>query len=70
MDRLQGWMSAPRKEFGPNGWERLLAGAEINCHRTEGDHFSMMNPPLVEQTGQLIAQVLEALLAPDGRLSC
>jgi thioesterase domain-containing protein len=47
MDRLQGWMSAPRKEFGPNGWERLLAGAEINCHRTEGDHFSMMNPPLV-----------------------
>jgi iron transport multicopper oxidase len=45
-NELQRWMTTPREDFGPNGWERLV-GEDIQCYRTDGDHFSMMNPPLV-----------------------
>jgi iron transport multicopper oxidase len=49
MHELQRWMTAPREDFGPNGWERLV-GTDVDCYQTEGDHFSMMNPPLVCNT--------------------
>lgn len=39
------WLTAQRKSFGPNGWDRLLGN--IECIAVEGDHFSVMNPPRV-----------------------
>jgi thioesterase domain-containing protein len=46
LDDMQNWFNAPRVDFGPNGWDRLLGdGAEY--HVFEGDHFSIMNPPQV-----------------------
>lgn len=39
------WLTAERKSFGPNGWDRLLG--EIECTAIDGDHFSVMNQPRV-----------------------
>lgn len=40
------WLTAPRKSFGPNGWDKLV-GDHIECVAIEGDHFSIMNVPKV-----------------------
>ena len=42
---LKPWFFAPRDDFGPNGWEKLLGPVE--CHVVRADHFSMMSPPHV-----------------------
>ena len=39
------WLTAERKSFGPNGWDRLVG--DMECHAIDGDHFSIMNPPRV-----------------------
>ena len=39
------WLTAERKSFGPNGWDRLLG--DIECLAIDGDHFSVMNQPRV-----------------------
>lgn len=43
------WLTAKRKSFGPNGWERLV-GNNIECVAISGDHFSIMNVPKVCST--------------------
>lgn len=40
------WLTAKRKSFGPNGWDRLV-GDKIECVAIPGDHFSIMNLPKV-----------------------
>lgn len=40
------WLTAKRKNFGPNGWDRLV-GDNIECVAIPGDHFSIMNLPKV-----------------------
>lgn len=40
------WLTAKRKSFGPNGWDRLV-GDNIECVAISGDHFSIMNLPQV-----------------------
>lgn len=40
------WLTAKRKTFGPNGWDRLV-GDSIECVAISGDHFSIMNLPKV-----------------------
>lgn len=40
------WLTAKRKTFGPNGWDRLV-GDNIECVAIPGDHFSIMNLPKV-----------------------
>lgn len=42
------WLTAERKSFGPNGWDRLLG--EIECTAIDGDHFSVMNQPRVRSS--------------------
>ena len=39
------WLTAERKSFGPNGWDRLVGPVE--CQAIDGDHFSIMNRPQV-----------------------
>ena len=39
------WLTAPRKSFGPNGWDQLVG--DIECVAIDGDHFSIMNVPKV-----------------------
>ncbi|KAI9833795.1 MAG: hypothetical protein M1819_003530 [Sarea resinae] len=46
------WLKAERTTFGPNGWDRLVG--EVECVAIEGDHFSVMNPPRITNTGILM----------------
>lgn len=44
------WLTATRKSFGPNGWDRLVGNegnSNIECVAISGDHFSIMNLPQV-----------------------
>lgn len=42
------WLTAKRKSFGPNGWDRLVGNVgNIECVAISGDHFSIMNLPMV-----------------------
>lgn len=42
------WLTATRKSFGPNGWDRLVGNVgNIECVAISGDHFSIMNLPMV-----------------------
>lgn len=45
------WLTAERKSFGPNGWDRIVG--DMECHAIDGDHFSIMNPPRVSLALQL-----------------
>ncbi|BCR88824.1 putative secondary metabolism biosynthetic enzyme [Aspergillus chevalieri] len=55
--QLQQWMKQRNTSFGPNGWDRLLD--EIDCRVAEGDHLSILRPPWVEKTGQLVAEAVD-----------
>ena len=44
-NKAQDWILEPRKDFGGNGWERLVPG--VDCEVVDGDHFSMMRRPKV-----------------------
>lgn len=42
------WLTATRKSFGANGWDRLVGNeGNIECVAISGDHFSIMNLPKV-----------------------
>jgi iterative type I PKS product template protein len=49
------WLLENRTDFGTNGWERLLG--EENCAMVsiDGNHFSMMKPPVVSCPASLLA---------------
>ncbi|KAK0667056.1 putative polyketide synthase [Cercophora samala] len=48
------WMMDTRSDFGPNGWETLLPGGEIQCKVVEGDHFTMMRGSGVLRLGEVL----------------
>lgn len=50
---LKSLLHAKRTHFGTDGWERLL-GDGIQVATVEGDHFSIVKPPHVEQLGSII----------------
>ncbi|KAL3472565.1 hypothetical protein BJX99DRAFT_262127 [Aspergillus californicus] len=52
------WLLDNRTDFGPNGWDQLLGSERFTCVATEGNHFSMMLDPLVEEVGRLIRENL------------
>jgi len=47
-NKAQDWIMEPRKDFGGNGWEKLIPG--IECEIVDGDHFSIMRMPKVSFT--------------------
>ena len=48
------WIMDPRSDFGPNGWDELLPGADIECEVITGDHFSIMRKPGVLELGRFM----------------
>lgn len=43
---LRSWFYDERNSFGPNGWDELV-GPEVDIRTVDGDHFSIVTPPLV-----------------------
>jgi hypothetical protein len=41
------WLLENRTDFGTNGWERLLGAENCAMVSIDGNHFSMMKPPVV-----------------------
>jgi iterative type I PKS product template protein len=54
------WLLENRTDFGTNGWERLLG--EENCAMVsiDGNHFSMMKPPVVSRLTPIVQFELDA----------
>ncbi|KAL9114954.1 MAG: hypothetical protein Q9227_001197 [Pyrenula ochraceoflavens] len=50
-----------RTDFGPNGWERLLGADNISTETVEGNHFTMIQKPGVQQLPALIRRALELI---------
>ncbi|KAL8995577.1 MAG: hypothetical protein Q9169_004719 [Polycauliona sp. 2 TL-2023] len=56
------WLMNDRDEFGANGWEELVEGAgedKMGFATVEGNHFTMMKAPLVNELGALIRKGLD-----------
>ncbi|KAL6234380.1 hypothetical protein BDW75DRAFT_212575 [Aspergillus navahoensis] len=45
--KVMDWLLDNRTDFGPNGWDQLLAKESFTCVSMEGNHFSMIVDPLV-----------------------
>ena len=41
------WLLENRKDFGPNGWDKLLGPENCTMVKVVGNHFTMMKPPVV-----------------------
>lgn len=52
------WIMDPRTEFGANGWDQLLPGAEVVCEVVTGDHFSIMQKPGVLEVGRQLGEAV------------
>ncbi|KAJ5422995.1 hypothetical protein N7445_011103 [Penicillium cf. griseofulvum] len=52
--KVMDWLLDNRTDFGPNGWDQLLAKESFICVSMEGSHFSMIVDPLVKELGRLI----------------
>ncbi|GAP86286.2 putative polyketide synthase [Rosellinia necatrix] len=52
------WIMDRRHDYGPNGWDSLLAGSSIRCETVVGDHFSMMRKPAIVDVGYKLIQAL------------
>ncbi|KAE8361497.1 hypothetical protein BDV27DRAFT_160640 [Aspergillus caelatus] len=63
-DVYHNWQTMPRTSFGPCGWD-LLVG-DIECLVLEGDHESIMSPPAISKTGQLIQNAIDRALRIHG----
>ncbi|MCJ1313534.1 hypothetical protein MMC25_007213 [Agyrium rufum] len=61
------WLTAERKSYGPNGWDRLVG--DIECHNIEGDHFSVMNLPRIKVTGSLMHKAVAEFLEMEPKLT-
>ena len=44
-NKAQDWIVEPRRDFGGNGWEKLVPG--VRCEVVDGDHFTVMKAPKV-----------------------
>ncbi|KAJ5738863.1 hypothetical protein N7493_002018 [Penicillium malachiteum] len=52
--KVMDWLLDNRTDFGPNGWDQLIAKENFICVSMEGNHFSMIVNPLVKELGGLI----------------
>ena len=64
--RLKSMLHAKRTNFGTDGWE-LLVGEATHVTTVDGDHFSIVTPPNVEQLGEKIlhAVAMDAKLVSE-----
>ncbi|KAJ5725588.1 uncharacterized protein N7483_006945 [Penicillium malachiteum] len=52
--KVMDWLLDNRTDFGPNGWDQLIAKESFTCVSMEGNHFSMIVNPLVKELGGAI----------------
>ncbi|KAJ5711400.1 hypothetical protein N7488_005556 [Penicillium malachiteum] len=52
--KVMDWLFDNRADFGPNGWDQLIAKENFTCVSMGGNHFSMIVNPLVKELGGLI----------------
>ncbi|KAI1621793.1 polyketide synthase [Exophiala viscosa] len=52
------WLLENRTDFGPNGWDKLLGGEVCKMVTVNGNHFTMMKPPVAKGVGQFIRESL------------
>ncbi|KAL8854505.1 MAG: hypothetical protein Q9221_000776 [Calogaya cf. arnoldii] len=60
--RSMKWLLNDRTDFGANGWDELIPGVEeggMRCRTIEGNHFTMMRKPRVDQLAALVREGLE-----------
>jgi iterative type I PKS product template protein len=50
------WLLENRTDFGPNGWDTLLGAENCTMVTIEGNHFTMMKPPVVSLLPNLICR--------------
>ncbi|EPE33704.1 Thiolase-like protein [Glarea lozoyensis ATCC 20868] len=56
MPNSMHWLMEDRSDMGPNGWERLLGSAKIDCLSVDANHFTMMRAAAVVEVGRLLDQ--------------
>ncbi|KAJ5594745.1 Acyl carrier protein-like protein [Penicillium hispanicum] len=56
-----------KSNFGPNGWDQLVPSKEIVIGSTSGTHFTMINPPHVNEMSVLIRDAVVGI--SNGRQS-
>lgn len=61
---LRNLLYARRTHVGTNGWERLV-GSNIDVSTVDGDHFSIVSFPAVQQLGEILSNAV----ASDAELS-
>lgn len=49
------WLLENRTDFGPNGWDKLLGGANCKMVTVVGNHFTMMKPPVVSDLSMTLS---------------
>ncbi|KIW13453.1 hypothetical protein PV08_08641 [Exophiala spinifera] len=52
------WLLENRTDFGPNGWDKLLGAEVCKMVTVNGNHFTMMKPPVAKGVGQFIRESL------------
>ncbi|KIW53821.1 hypothetical protein PV05_06233 [Exophiala xenobiotica] len=52
------WLLDNRNDFGPNGWDKLLSPEVCKMVTVNGNHFTMMKPPVAKGVGQFIRESL------------
>ncbi|KAI1826639.1 BcPKS15, polyketide synthase [Xylaria intraflava] len=56
---LKSWFFAKRYDFGTNGWEDFV-GDSIEVRKVDGDHFSMVAPPVVKDLGGVVLEAVKS----------
>lgn len=54
---VAAWLLKPKEKPGPQGWDRLIQGGNIQCAMVDGNHFSMVHDPHVSLTFPLTMSV-------------
>ncbi|PSN68069.1 PKS16 protein [Corynespora cassiicola Philippines] len=54
------WLVGLRKDFGPAGWDRLVA-TDVECRCIPGNHFSIMKAPLITEVASAISDALKGV---------
>ncbi|TGO84675.1 hypothetical protein BPOR_0478g00040 [Botrytis porri] len=58
-EEFKSWFFGKRRDFGTNGWEELLVKGDIEVHKVDADHFSMVVPPRVKELGSVLLEIIE-----------
>ncbi|KAF7858490.1 hypothetical protein EAF04_009090 [Stromatinia cepivora] len=57
-EKIAGWFLDDRTDDGSLGWNELLSS--VSVVRADGNHFSMMTPPMIASWGSELAKLLSA----------